>query len=82
MDRPGLLITLGADIVTGVTASAAALGNIGPGFAAVGPLASYGDLHPASKVLLIVTMWIGRLEIVAVLAFFRWEARRAARWRG
>ena len=75
------VIGLGADIVTGVTASAAALGNIGPGFAGVGPLASYGDLHPVSKVLLTVTMWIGRLEIVAVLAFFRWEVWRAARWR-
>ena len=75
------VIGLGADIVTGVTASAATLGNIGPGLGGVGPLASYGDLHPASKLLLTATMWIGRLEIVAVLALLRWEVWRHAHWR-
>ena len=80
--RKDLLPTSGgADIVTGVTASAATLGNVGPGLAGVGPLASYGDLHPASKLLLTATMWIGRLEIVAVLALLRWEVWRHAHWR-
>ena len=76
------VIGLGADIVTGLTASAATLGNIGPGLGGVGPLASYGDLHPLSKVLLTATMWIGRLEVVAVLALLRWEVWRFAHWRG
>ncbi|MCY4600652.1 MAG: TrkH family potassium uptake protein [Acidobacteria bacterium] len=76
-----VVIGLGADIVTGVTASAATLGNIGPGLGGVGPLASYAGLHPASKLLLTATMWIGRLEIVAVLALLRWEVWRHARWR-
>ena len=76
------VIGLGADIVTGLTASAATLGNIGPGLGGVGPLASYGDLHPLSKVLLTATMWIGRLEVVAVLALLRWEVWRLAHWRG
>ena len=75
------VIGLGADIVTGLTASAATLGNIGPGLGGVGPLASYGDLHPLSKVLLTATMWIGRLEVVAVLALLRWEVWRLAHWR-
>ena len=75
------VIGLGADIVTGLTASAATLGNIGPGLGGVGPMASYGDVHPLSKVLLTATMWIGRLEIIAVLALLRWEVWRFAHWR-
>ena len=33
------------------------------------------------ELLLTATMWIGRLEIVAVLALLRWEVWRHARWR-
>ena len=51
------------------------------GLGGVGPMASYGDLHPFSKVLLTATMWIGRLEIIAVLALLRWEVWRFAHWR-
>ena len=76
-----VVIGFGADIVTGVTASAATLGNIGPGLGGVGPMASYGDLHPVSKVLLTATMWVGRLEIVTVLALLRWEVWSLSHWR-
>jgi trk system potassium uptake protein TrkH len=75
-----VVVALGADLVTGITASIACLGNIGPGFGAVGPMASYAPLHPISKVVLTLLMWIGRLEVMTVLVFFRWEAWRAARW--
>ena len=74
------VISLGADIVTGLTASIATLGNIGPGFSQVGPLSSYADLHPLSKVILTLTMWIGRLEVVTVLAVLRWEVWSGAHW--
>jgi trk system potassium uptake protein len=72
------VIGLGADIITGLTASIACLGNIGPGFGAVGPMGNFGDLHPASKVVLTAAMWIGRLEVLTVLALLRPEVWRSA----
>jgi trk system potassium uptake protein len=76
-----IVVALGADLVTGITASIASVGNIGPGFGAVGPMGSYADLHPVSKVVLMLAMWVGRLEVVTVLALLRPEVWRMARWR-
>lgn len=75
-----VVVFLGADLMTGITASIACLGNIGPGFDAVGPMASFEPLHPVSKIVLTLEMWIGRLEVLTVLVLFRFEAWRAARW--
>lgn len=75
-----IVVAMGADLLSGITASIACLGNIGPGFNAVGPMASYADLHPISKVVLTLEMWIGRLEVMTVLVFLRFEPWRAARW--
>ena len=75
-----IVILLGADFVTGISATAAALGNVGPGFAQVGPMSSFADLHPVSRVVLLLTMWIGRLEVITVLVIMRPEAWRAGRW--
>lgn len=75
-----IVIALGGDLMTGITASIACLGNIGPGFEAVGPMGNFASLHPASKVVLTLEMWIGRLEVMTVLVFFRLEAWRSARW--
>ena len=77
-----LVISFGADIVTGLTATIATLGNIGPGLGHVGPMANYGHLHPVGKVVLTAAMWIGRLEVLTVLALLRWEVWRSAHWRG
>lgn len=71
---------LGVDLLTGITATIATLGNIGPGFSTVGPMASYAHLHPVSKVVLTAAMWIGRLEVLTVLALLRPEVWRTARW--
>jgi trk system potassium uptake protein TrkH len=76
-----LVVWFGADLITGITAAIACLGNIGPGFGSVGPMGNFEHLHPASKVVLTLAMWIGRLEVLTVLVFFRFEAWRAARWR-
>jgi trk system potassium uptake protein TrkH len=73
-------VLLGADLITGITAAIACLGNIGPGFGAVGPMSSFAALHPASKLVLTLLMWIGRLEVLPVLVFLRMEPWRAARW--
>jgi trk system potassium uptake protein len=75
-----IVILLGADIVTGISATAATLGNVGPGFNQVGPMANFADLHPISRVVLTAAMWIGRLEVLTVLVIFRAEAWRTSRW--
>ena len=76
----GVVVLLGADLLTGITASIACLGNIGPGFGAVGPMASFADLHPVSRIVLTLEMWIGRLEVLTVLVLLRVEVLRSARW--
>lgn len=75
-----IVVAFGADLVTGISATIACLGNIGPGFEGVGPMANFASLHPISKIVLTLEMWIGRLEVLTVLVFFRLEAWRSARW--
>lgn len=75
-----VVVLLGADMVTGISAAAAAISNVGPGFGAVGPMANFADLHPLSRIMLTLTMWIGRLEVITVLVILRPEAWRAGRW--
>jgi len=48
----------------------ATLGNIGPGFGSLGPFGSYLAFSDVSKLLMIFLMWVGRLEIIPVLALF------------
>jgi trk system potassium uptake protein TrkH len=57
-------------ILEALSASLATLGNIGPGFGSLGPFGSYLDFSNVSKLLMIFLMWLGRLEIVPVLALF------------
>ncbi len=76
-----IVILFGADIVTGISATAATLGNVGPGFNQVGPMANYADLHPISRFVLTLAMWIGRLEVITVLVILRPEAWRSSHWK-
>ena len=46
------------------------LSNVGPGFEAVGPYASFAGYSNVSKVVLTFTMLLGRLEILPVLILF------------
>lgn len=48
----------------------ACMSNIGPGFEAVGPYASYAGYSWFSKIILTLTMLLGRLEILPVLILF------------
>ncbi len=52
------------------SATLACISNIGPGFEAVGPYASYALFSDFSKIILIFTMLLGRLEILPVLILF------------
>lgn len=76
----GVVVGLGADMMTGLTASIACLGNIGPGFNQVGPMGNFADLHPVSRVTLTLAMWIGRLEVLTVLVILRPEVWRSGQW--
>jgi trk system potassium uptake protein TrkH len=75
-----VVVLLGADIITGLTATIACLGNIGPGLNMVGPMGNFAHLHPVSRLVLTAAMWIGRLEVVTVLALLRPEVWRSVRW--
>ena len=57
----------GLDFITGLTASVACIGNVGPGFGDVGSMANYADIPELLKVSGIVEMLLGRLEIFPVL---------------
>ncbi|NIN30291.1 MAG: TrkH family potassium uptake protein, partial [Hydrogenophaga sp.] len=45
-------------------------GNVGPGLRAVGPTANYALFAAWDKVLMVLLMWLGRLEIYAIAALF------------
>jgi trk system potassium uptake protein TrkH len=72
-----VILTLGGrDLLTAVGATAATLGNIGPGLGDVGPACNYGHLHGWEKWLLMFFMLAGRLEIYTVLVLLLPEAWR------
>jgi len=52
------------------SSSLACISNVGPGFEAVGPYASYAGYSEFSKVILTLLMMMGRLEILPVLLLF------------
>jgi trk system potassium uptake protein TrkH len=64
------LALLEGDFVVAFTASAQAIGNIGPGLGPVGPMGSYAELTPLSKLVLVFQMWAGRIEILPVVLLF------------
>lgn len=74
------LTLLGHDLVTAIGASAASIGNIGPGLGGVGPVNHYGWMGGASHLVLVFLMLAGRLELFTVLLLFHPDLwRRHAR---
>lgn len=57
----------GLDFMTGVTASIACVGNVGPGFGDIGSMSNYSSLPGFIKLSGMAEMLIGRLEIFPVL---------------
>jgi trk system potassium uptake protein TrkH len=60
----------GLNLETSISAVAATLGNVGPGLGGVGPASNYAWLPGTAKVILIICMWLGRLELFTVLMMF------------
>ncbi|MCK5763839.1 MAG: TrkH family potassium uptake protein, partial [Clostridiales bacterium] len=75
-----LVISLeGLDLISSSSAVAATLGNIGPGFGAVGATNTYSGFSVFSKWLLSFFMLAGRLELFTVIALFSpkfWKLER------
>jgi trk system potassium uptake protein TrkH len=65
-----VLTAMGVDFETSIGASAACLGNIGPGIGYVGPIFNYAFLPSAAKWVLSFLMVLGRLELFTVLMLF------------
>jgi trk system potassium uptake protein TrkH len=63
-----LLSFNGLDFLTCISAAASAIANVGPGLGEViGPNGNYSALNTYSKIILILTMFLGRLEMLTVL---------------
>lgn len=58
------------DLITGFTAVAATINNIGPGLELVGPSANFGFFSNFSKYVLMFDMLAGRLELFPLLLLF------------
>lgn len=65
-----VVATGGYDIMTSLTGTMACLGNIGPGFALIGPAYNYSFLPPYLHWWLSFIMLLGRLEVYTVLVLF------------
>lgn len=58
--------------IVGISSAVSSLGNIGPGLGKIiGPLGSYDGLHEISKCIIILDMYIGRLELIPFLVLFQ-----------
>ena len=66
----GGVYTVTHGFFTNFSATLSCISNIGPGFEAVGPYLSFAGYSYLSKVLLTLTMLLGRLEILPILILF------------
>ncbi|RMH16945.1 MAG: TrkH family potassium uptake protein [Acidobacteria bacterium] len=66
-----LLLTIGDfGLRTSATAAIVTLGNIGPGLEGVGPTQSFALFAGWQKLLMVLLMWLGRLEVYSIAALF------------
>jgi len=73
-----IMSAIGLDQVTALSSVAATLGNVGPGLGLVGPTANYLFIPAIGKVVLIICMLVGRLELFTILvlltpSFWKWR---------
>jgi trk system potassium uptake protein TrkH len=65
-----LMAACGMDLISGGAAVVACLANIGPGLGTVGPVDNFAHIPDFGKMVLIVCMLMGRLELFTVLVLF------------
>lgn len=69
MTASTLIVTIiEGDAGIGLVGTAATIGNIGPGYGEIGPMGSFGGLSVATKIIFIINMIVGRLELIPFLA--------------
>jgi trk system potassium uptake protein TrkH len=73
-----LMTALGLDILTSISSVIATMGTVGPGLGLVGPAANYAAIPALGKIVLIVCMLVGRLELMTVFSllapsFWKWR---------
>jgi trk system potassium uptake protein TrkH len=65
-----LLAAMNVDLISALTASAATMGNVGPGLGMVGTMNNFSLIPEAGKWVLSFTMLFGRLEIFGLIMIF------------
>ncbi len=65
-----VMSALGLDQITALSSVVTTLGNVGPGLGLVGPTANYLWIPALGKVVMIVLMLVGRLELFTILVLF------------
>ncbi|HHY26281.1 MAG TPA: TrkH family potassium uptake protein, partial [Desulfitobacterium dehalogenans] len=74
-----IIASTGLEPFDAMSAVAATLGNIGPGFGVVGPTTTYAGVSLLGKTVLTLCMLLGRLEFFTLLIIFRpefWRRRK------
>lgn len=75
-----LLVTAtGIEPFDAMSAVAATLGNVGPGFGVVGPMTTYSSINMFGESVLILCMLLGRLELFTLLVLIQpefWRSRK------
>lgn len=71
-----VLVALGLDLLSGMSATVACLSSVGPGLVEVGPAQNFGFVPGLGKGVLCLCMIAGRLEIFALFAVFSPECWR------
>jgi trk system potassium uptake protein TrkH len=77
-----ILVLLGNELVLAFSSALACFGNVGPALGIAGPMGNYAEFSTPSKFVLIVAMWMGRLEVVTVLALLHPDVLRNIRLKG
>ncbi len=66
-----ILGAMGLDFITALSGATTALANVGPGIGSIiGPTGNFSSLDDPEKIVLAISMIVGRLEILIVMALF------------
>lgn len=71
-----VLVALGLDLVSAMSATIACLSSVGPGLGSVGPTRNFADVPGVGQLLLSICMIAGRLEVFVLLSAFTRELWR------